>query len=144
MSGAVQVFFGMGRICCTAQTRDEGHGRFRIQPSKFGWYPLMKTLILQVPIHLMVPVVYIYIILNNHQPTIIFPPFMSYIPMISGIFDGEPKPHIYQKKALGALEFDSAHGGCQFFKGNLQMSIGCTKNQPLIMIWGYTIQYYWG
>ena len=54
------VFFGMGRICCTAQTTDEGHGRFRIQPSKFGWYPLMKTLILQVPIHLMVPVVYIY------------------------------------------------------------------------------------
>ena len=69
---------------------------------------------------------------------------MSYIPIISGIFDGEPKPHIYQKKALGASEFDSVHGGCQFFKGNLQMSIGCTKNQPLIMIWGYTIQYYWG
>ena len=65
MSGAVQVFFGMGRICCTAQTRDEGHGRFRIQPSKFGWYPLMKTLILQVPIHLMVPVVYIYIYIDN-------------------------------------------------------------------------------
>ena len=47
--------------------------------------------------------------------------------MISGMFDGEPKPHIYQKKALGASEFDSVHGGCQFFKGNLQMSIGCTK-----------------
>ena len=92
----------------------------------------------------MVTVVYIYIIPYNHQPTIIFPPFMSYIPMISGMFDGEPKPHIYQKKALGASEFDSVHGGCQFFKGNLQMSIGCTKNQPLIMIWGYTIQYYWG
>ena len=143
MSGAVQVFFGMGRICCTAQTRDEGHGRFRIQPSKFGWYPLMKTLTTASP-DTFDGYSSIYIIPYNHQPTIIFPPFMSYIPMISGMFDGEPKPHIYQKKALGASEFDSVHGGCQFFKGNLQMSIGCTKNQPLIMIWGYTIQYYWG
>ena len=71
--------------------------------------------------------IYIYIILYNHQPTIIFPPFMSYIPMISGIFDGEPKPHIYQKKALGASEFDSAHGGCQFLKETSKWALAVQK-----------------